>query len=59
MNIMKRSYLVRSQLEYETTVLNKRGMGWGQLTRNGTGSNKRGGDQRLNPSGDDCGYTKG
>jgi len=34
-------------------------MGRKQLTRDGTGLNKRGGDQRLNPSGGDCGYSKG
>jgi len=34
-------------------------MGWEQLTRDGTGSNKPGGDQRLNPSGGDCGCSKG
>jgi len=40
-------------------MLNKRGMGWKQLTWGGTGLNKRGGDQGLNPSGGDCGCSKG
>ncbi|XP_027907629.1 uncharacterized protein LOC114166942 [Vigna unguiculata] len=34
-------------------------MGWKQLTQGGTGLNKRDGDQRLNPSGGDCGCSKG